>query len=147
MRRLLRRQQRAASALLTAANPDAARDVVFSELRPHTMRNGHVVYRVKDGGVVVDEVRQLRVEEPSAHAAFLALALARERFAGQALIVEGDEGFKRQVTELAASQGVELRFADPAMEQRRQSLAADAAQNKELKQAAEQTPTEGRRGR
>jgi hypothetical protein len=129
LRRLLRRQQRAASALLTAANPDAARDVVFSELRPHTMRNGHVVYRVKDGGVVVDEVRQLRVEEPSAHAAFLALSLARERFAGQALIVEGDEQFKRQVTELAASQGVELRFADPAMEQRRQRLLADAAHN------------------
>jgi hypothetical protein len=144
LRRLLRRQQRAASALLTAANPDAARDVVFSELRPHTRRNGHVVYRVKDGGVVVDEVRQLRVEEPSAHAAFLALSLARERFAGQALIVEGDEQFKRQVTELAASQGVELRFADPAMEQRRQRLAADAANNKAAGQTAETSQPTGR---
>ena len=146
LRRLLRRQQRAASALLTAANPDAARDVVFSELRPHTMRNGHVVYRVKDGGVVVDEVRQLRVEEPSAHAAFLALSLARERFAGQALIVEGDEQFKRQVTELAASQSVELRFADPAMEQRRQRLLADAAHNNAAGQTTE-TPQPKGRGR
>jgi hypothetical protein len=144
LRRLLRRQQRAASALLTAANPDAARDVVFSELRPHTKRNGHVVYRVKDGGVVVDEVRQLRVEEPSAHAAFLALALARERFAGQALIVEGDEGFKRQVTELAASQGVELRFADPAMERERQRLKAGAAQRQEPGQTVDAAQPKGR---
>jgi hypothetical protein len=144
LRRLLRRQQHAASALLTAANPDAAREVVFSELHPHTMRNGHVVYRVKDGGVVVDEVRQLRVEEPSAHAAFLALSLARERFAGQALIVEGDEQFKRQVTELAASQKVELRFADPAMEQRRQRLLADAVKTEASCQTAETSQPKGR---
>ena len=123
-----RRQRKAAQALVTAENADQARHVVFANLRPYARRNGALVYRVRDGGVVVDEARQVRVEETSAHAAFLALTLASERFAGQALIVEGTSEFKRELAGMAAAQRLDLRFADPAMEAERERLAAAAAE-------------------
>jgi hypothetical protein len=119
-----RRQRKAAEALLTAENPDEARQVVFANLRPYARRSGALVYRVQDGGVVVDEARRLRVEEVSAHAAFFALTLAAERFSGQALVVEGTEAFKRQLAATAAGQGLAVRFSDPALEAERQRLAA-----------------------
>jgi hypothetical protein len=113
--------------LLRAGNPEQARHVVFDKLRPHTRKNGSVVYRVKDGGLVVDEAHAIRVEELTAHAAFLALSLASERFAGQALIVEGSDEFKRQIAGLAGSKQLDVRFADPAIEAERQRHAAKAA--------------------
>ena len=101
--------------------------MVFSRLKPRTMRNGAVLYRVQDGGVVVDEARQVRVEELSAHAAFLALSLAAERFAGQALIVEGSSEFKAQIAAMAAAHKLDARFADPALEAERQRQTASPA--------------------
>jgi hypothetical protein len=121
-----RRQQKAARALLTAENPDQARHVVLADLKPYARRNGTLVYRVRDGGVVADEARQVRVEEISAHAAFLALTLAAERFAGQRLVVEGTPEFKRQLAAMAATQKSGLRFADPALEAERRRLSAAA---------------------
>ena len=121
------RQTRAAKALLTAASPEQARHMVFSRLKPRTMRNGAVLYRVQDGGVVVDEARQVWVEELSAHAAFLALSLAAERFAGQALIVEGSSEFKAQIAAMAAAHKLDARFADPALEAERQRQTASPA--------------------
>jgi hypothetical protein len=118
------RQAQAADALLRAGNPEQARHVVFDKLRPHTRKNGAVVYRVKDGGLVVDEAQAIRVEELTAHAAFLALSLASERFAGQALIVEGSDEFKRQIAGLAGSKQLDVRFADPAIEADRRQHAA-----------------------
>jgi hypothetical protein len=53
---------------------------VFEHLRPQTRKNGATVYRVEDGGMVADEARLVRVEQLTAGAAFLALALADERF-------------------------------------------------------------------
>jgi hypothetical protein len=120
-----RRQKKAAQALITAKTPEEARHVVFARLKPRARRDGALVYRLEDGGVVADEARQVRVEENSAHAAFLALTLAMERFAGQALVVEGSDAFKRDVTAMAAAKRLDLRFADPALEAERQKLAAE----------------------
>ncbi len=113
--------------MLRAGNPEQARHVVFDKLRPHTRKNGAVVYRVKDGGLVVDEAQAIRVEELTAHAAFLALSLASERFVDQALIVEGSDEFKRQIAGLAGSKQLDVRFADPAIEAERQRHAAKVA--------------------
>jgi hypothetical protein len=131
------RQQRATQALLTAESPEEARHVVFTNLQPYVRRNGALVYRVRDGGVVVDESRQVSVEKISAHATFLALSLASERFAGQALIVEGTPEFKRQAVEMAAAQRIDVRFADPAMEAERKRLMAAAAKTQAPASAAE----------
>jgi hypothetical protein len=113
-----------AANLLRAGNAGEACPVVFGQLRPQARRNGDMVYRTGDGGVVVDEATRIRVEQLTAGASFLALALAGDRFGDRALIVEGEAAFKAQVTQLAALKGLNLRFADPAMEQERQRLAA-----------------------
>jgi hypothetical protein len=115
---------RLAADLLTATDAETARHVVFEHLRPQILKSGATVYRVDDGGVVADEARQIRVEQLSAGAAFLALSLADERFQGRALIVEGSETFREQVVLHATRHGLDVRFADPAMEAERQRLTA-----------------------
>jgi hypothetical protein len=120
------RRRRASEELLTAETPEEARRVVFSGLRSRSLGDGSVVHHVRDGGRVVDEVSRslLRVEEVSAHAVYLSLALAEERFAGQALIVDGDAAFKRQLVETAAAHRLGVCFADAALETERQRLMA-----------------------
>jgi hypothetical protein len=145
LRQLQTRQARAAEALLRAENPEQARHVVFDKLRPHTRKNGAVVYRVKDGGLVVDETDAVRVEELTAHAAFLALSLASERFAGQALIVEGSDEFKQQIARLAGSKRLDVRFADPAIEAGRQRHAAQTVAANIQDRSTQPHRTRGRR--
>ena len=110
------RAQRIEAELLTAANADDARHVVHRHLRPAIRRDGRVIYRVADGGLVSDEARQVRVPQPSAAASYLALALAVERFGDRPLVVRGSEAFRWQVAELAGVKGMAVRFADPALE-------------------------------
>ncbi|MGH2670146.1 MAG: LPD7 domain-containing protein, partial [bacterium] len=121
------RQRQVAADLLTAEDAEAARHLVFAHLRPHARKNGEMVYHIADGGVVVDEARQVRVERLTVSASFLALALAEERFKGRALIVEGSEAFRREIVDLAALRGLEMRFADPTMEEERQRAAKTKA--------------------
>lgn len=116
------RQAKMAGDLLTAQDAEEARSIVFQHLKPQTRRDGSTVYRVEDGGVVSDEARAIHVPELSAGASFLALALADERFKGRALIVEGSDDFKAQVVSHAALKGLDVRFADSAMEAERKRL-------------------------
>ncbi|WP_353654391.1 TraI/MobA(P) family conjugative relaxase [Azospirillum sp. A1-3] len=118
-----RRQRRMAENLLTATDADVARHIVYERLRPKAGRDGALVYRVEDGGVVSDEATQVRVTEVTTGAAFLALSLADDRFRGRALVVEGTDAFKTQVAQLAAMKGLEVRFADPELEQKRAQFA------------------------
>ena len=115
-------QHRLAETLLTVADADAARHIVYDRLRPKAGKDGALVYRVEDGGVVSDEATRVRVTEVTAGAAFLALSLADDRFRGQALVVEGTDAFKAQVAQLAAMKGLEVRFADPELERERAQL-------------------------
>lgn len=117
------RQRSLAETLLTAADADAARHVVYDRLRPTAGKDGVLVYRVEDGGVVADEATQVRVTAVTAGAAFLALSLADDRFRGRALVVEGTQAFRTQVAQLAAMRGLEVRFADPALERERERSA------------------------
>jgi hypothetical protein len=115
-----RRQSELGAAILSAANVDDARHVIYQHLRPTVGRDGSVTYRVADGGRVTDQAKQIRVDEVSISASFLALTLAADRFGDRALIVTGTDAFKSQLAQLAALNGVNVRFTDPAMETERQ---------------------------
>ena len=105
--------------VLTAENADRARHVVHSHLRPAIRRDGRVIYRVADGGIVSDEAAHVRVPQPTTAAAFLALSLAVERFGPRPLIVHGTEAFRDQLAAVAGIKGVQVTFADPALERRK----------------------------
>ena len=109
-------RQRFGDDVLTAESAEAARSVVYRQLSPVAKRNGDLLYQVKDGGRVTDTAQNVRVDELTIGAAFLALSLASDRFAGQALKVEGTDEFKAQIVAVATAQNMEVTFADPDME-------------------------------
>lgn len=114
-----RRTQRLADELLTAENADQARHIVHQHLKPTVRRDGRVIYRVTDGGVVSDEAAQVRVLEATTAAAFLALSLATDRFGPRPLVVKGTDAFRSQVARVAGIEGLAVTFADPALERQR----------------------------
>jgi hypothetical protein len=63
------RQDRVEAALLEAADAGEARHIVYQHLRPAVRRDGRVMYRLADGGLVSDETRQVRVNQVTASAA------------------------------------------------------------------------------
>ena len=130
-----RRRTRFETALLEAATAGEVRHVIRQHLRPAVRRDGRVVYRVADGGLVMDEARQVRVSQMTDGAAFLALTLAADRFGGRPLNVQGTEDFRRRVAELAGSVGLGVTFADAGLE--RQRLAAMAERSKRIDRGAE----------
>lgn len=116
------RQQRARrleGEILTAAGADHARHVVHGHMKPAIRRDGRVIYRVADGGVVSDEAAHVRVPQPTAAAAFLALSLAVDRFGSRPLVVKGTDAFRSKVAAMAAMEGMSVTFADPALERER----------------------------
>lgn len=113
------RQRKMGAELLTAPDATAVRHIVHAHLTPIVRRDGRMLYRVADGGVVMDEARHVRVSQVTAGATWLALTLAAERFENRPLVVNGTEDFRRQVTTLAAVEGVRVTFADAALEQQR----------------------------
>ena len=114
-----RRTQRLEDEVLTAENADQARHIVHEHMKPSIRRDGRVVYRVTDGGVVSDEAAQVRVAQPTMAAAFLALSLAADRFGARPLMVRGTDAFRSQVASVAGIKGMSVTFADPALERQR----------------------------
>lgn len=106
--------------VLTAADRDAARHVIFQNLSPTMGRDGTVNYRLDDGGHVLDRRDVVQAQKVTIGSAFLALSLASEKFEGQALIIDGSAEFKASLVEVAALRGFDVTFADPAMEKARQ---------------------------
>ncbi len=115
-----KRQAELGAAILSAENAEQARHVVYQHLRPTVGVNGAITYRLADGGRVTDQARQVRVDEVSIAATFLALSLAADRFGDRPLVIGGTDAFKAQLTTLAAVEGINVTFADPAMEAERQ---------------------------
>jgi Relaxase/Mobilisation nuclease domain/Large polyvalent protein-associated domain 7 len=122
-----RRVQRIGDAVLTAADAEQARHIVHKHMRPAIRRDGRVIYRVTDGGVVSDEATQVRIPQPSVAAAFLALSLAAARFGAKPLVVNGTEAFRGQVAAVAGLEGLSITFADPGLERQRIQSRSDAA--------------------
>ena len=119
-----RRAQRIASDILTAANAETARHVLHQHMKPAIRRDGRVIYRMPDGGLVSDEKVHVRVPQPTTAAAFLALSLAAERFGARPLIVAGSDEFRAQVAKVAGIEGMSITFADQRLDQQRKQEAA-----------------------
>ena len=124
---ILRKRQQArrrfTTALLTVANLDEAKTLIRADLKPTVRRNGDVLYRLKDGGRVEDTIQAIHVPEVTEAATLFALTLADERFQGKALVVEGTNEFKVKVAEMAAIQGLNVKFAAPELDQMRERIA------------------------
>ncbi len=114
-----RRTDRLETAVLTAENAERARHIVHGHLKPAIRRDGRVIYRVSDGGIVSDEAAQVRVPQPTTAAALLALSLAADRFGQRPLIVKGTPAFRNQLAAVAAIAGMAVSFADPVLERER----------------------------
>ena len=114
-----RRRQPTEVPLVEAEETAEVRHIVYPHLRPVVRRDGRVIYRVADGGVVKDEARNVRVNQLTAGAALLALSLAAERFGHRPLVVRGTDTFRRQVATLAGREELNIAFADQALERQR----------------------------
>ena len=111
--------------LLHAEDAGEARHIVYQHLHPAVRRDGRVIYRVADGGVVSDEVRNVRVNQVTTGAAVLALSLAADRFGHRPLIVQGTSEFRAQVATLAGIERLNVTFADSGLERQRASARSD----------------------
>lgn len=118
-----RHRARLAQALLTVDSLEEAKTVVQVHQKPKALKNGDLLYRLKDGGLVLDEAREIRVPEVTEASTVLALSLADARFSGKRVIVEGSDEFKRMVAKQAALDGLSIQFADPVLEKDRQLFA------------------------
>jgi len=108
--------------LVTAQDRAAARDIIYQHRIPTVMRNGNVAYQTPDGGRVSDRAGEVRVETVSDGAAFLALALASDRFPDRPLVIEGSDAFRAAVLKAATGPWLKVTFADSALEEARKSL-------------------------
>jgi len=129
LRDRMQRRTRIETQILQAQDAEDARHIVYQHLKPSVRRDGRVIYRTADGGVVSDEARSIRVNEVTTGAAFLALSLAADRFGHRPLTVNGTEDFRTQVAKLAGIEGLNIRFSDESLEQHR-ALAQNARKNR-----------------
>lgn len=114
-------KQRGWGNLLTAKNPEHAKNTIIHSLRHHIDREGFINYLTNDGGVVIDRKTHVQCLNTTASAALVSLELAAKQFNGQPLIIEGTESFKRDIARLAAVHQIAIRFADAEMERARKA--------------------------
>ncbi len=130
LRQRRQRQERAATALLRADNYDAAKHVVYNDLKPIARKSGEMLYQVRDGGAITDERQRVRIDVLTSGSAFLALSMASERFQNQPLDVQGNDDFKKQVLQFAVQYHMPVQFKDSALEKQRQQAIAVSKQKK-----------------
>ena len=104
---------------LRPENPEGAQPTVVPNLGPRARQNGDLVYRLGDGGVVIDSAKAVRVETASEAAVALAVSLAATRFAGQRIHIDGPPEFGIRVARTARAQANPMEFADAALEAER----------------------------
>jgi len=102
--------------LLTVVNAEKAKQVIMKSLKPQARKDGAMVYRTLDGGLILDRADHVQVKTTTAGAALVAATLASERFKGQKVIVEGSEQFRKDVIKLAALHRLDILFLDAAIE-------------------------------
>jgi hypothetical protein len=115
----MRRRDPVAVQLVEAEEAAEVRHIVFPHLRPVVRRDGRVIYRAADGGVVTDEARNVRVDQATIGATLLALSLAAERFGDRPLVVRGADEFRLQVATVAGREGLNIAFSDQRLERQR----------------------------
>lgn len=87
-------------------------------------KTGEVVYSVNQKEAFIDEGKRLnfvKSEQGNRDAVAAGLLLAREKF-GESIVVNGNDDFKQLAVEIAAEKNIAVKFADPALEKRRQEL-------------------------
>ncbi len=137
-----RKKEKFLGSWINALDAEAAKTVVYNQMKPRTDKSGAVVYNVADGGRVKDTRNGVKVEASTDAAAFLGLVLAADRYAGQALVVQGSTAFKEQLAAVAGAKNLDIRFADPGMEAARQKASQPApVPTKPTPAAAPEKPT------
>jgi hypothetical protein len=116
-------RQRLTQELLTVKSLEEAKVIIYPQLKPKTRKNGDVLYRLKDGGMVEDTAKAVFLPEVTEAAVLLALALAQERFPGQPLIINGSSNFKSKIAQMTVTKGMNLRFDAKEIEHERQKQA------------------------
>jgi hypothetical protein len=119
LRSRMRRGDSVAVQLVEAEEAAEVRHIVFPHLRPVVRRDGRVIYRAADGGVVTDEARNVRVDQATIGATLLALSLAAERFGDRPLVVRGTDEFRLQAATVAGREGLDIAFSDQSLERQR----------------------------
>lgn len=134
--------------IVTADDRAAAKDILYQPRTPTVMRNGDVAYRTPDGGCVTDCPGTVRVDSLTEGAAFLALALASDRFPGQSLVIQGSDAFRAAVLKAATAPWLTVTFADPTLDRARRSLTLEnneRVQDWAPAQHAEQQSVQGKK--
>jgi prophage tail gpP-like protein len=131
----MRRRDPVAAQLVEAEEAVEVRHIVFPHLRPVVRRDGRVIYRAADGGVVTDEARNVRVDQVTIGATLLALSLAAERFGDRPLVVRGTDEFRLQAAAMAGREGLDVAFSDQSLE--RQRVASRNGLTKSIGRSAE----------
>jgi hypothetical protein len=123
LRRHRNRYRKAIGTIVTGDQTSEAKAVIAAELRPETRANGDLVYRLRDGGRVMDTKDGIRVEKTSHIAIALALSLDAAR-GHQGKIATTDPDFARQAIDVAARDRLDVAFQDPEHERERVRLLA-----------------------
>lgn len=118
-------RSRFAADVLTAPDVSAAKTIIDRNHRATARKNGDMHYQVQDGGRVTDRAAEIRMDQLSTGAAYLALSLAVSRFGDQPLELHGSEAFKAELVKVAALPGFTVRFADPDLDHARQVAVKD----------------------
>jgi len=124
--------------LLTAPNLITMETVIQAHLKPRANQYGDLIYHLPDGGRVEDTSKGVLVPKVSDEATLLALKLVTAGNPGQTVMVKGSESFKSQVMQTSFKHGLELRFADPVMQNTMQQIRAGV----QIDQSKEQEHTQ-----
>jgi hypothetical protein len=116
-----RRYRQAVNAISAGDRSEAARALIMAELKPQTLANGHIVYRLRDGGKVVDDGAGIKIEKDSHVAIALTLGIMAGRSPSREVVIS-DPQHQQAMIEAAARDKLNLRFADPSHEKERQRL-------------------------
>ena len=123
---LRRREERflRAIAIIQPGNAEwQASLITRRQFRPRSDDRG-ITYRTGDGGRIIDQGDVIDLPGDTREAVLLAFSILAARFPGQAIALKGDDAFTAKAIEIAAMEEPSVRFADPAHEAQRQSLAA-----------------------
>ncbi|AQX22504.1 hypothetical protein Bco22_002560 [Bartonella sp. Coyote22sub2] len=99
--------------LLTAKTAQKTGNFLYKNLTSHFIKNGNIVYKSVDGGVVVDAGEKIHAQKFTTGSAYIALNIAVEKFKDQPLVLNGTEKFKTEIAQLAGIHGINAVFSDP----------------------------------
>lgn len=126
---ILRRQDKkfkeAAQHLASGAEKEDAetQHQIVEELRPEINRNGHVIYKLRDGGVCVDRGLTIEATTVSPYSLELYCRFAAQ-WAGPYPISDNNTSGVRALVDVSVISGLDLTFETPTLQQRRENMLA-----------------------